>query len=534
MILDTFYMLFKSDTSQAAKGVADLEKKIAGLTKLGEYRTDKETKNLKEAQKQYKELNQQLKETENQYTKVAESLVQATTGAITFGSIIKGIFSTGSLNSNLQVQSKLIGQTTTDLKAYGAAAKAAGGSSEDAAGYIQGLFERFSAIGLGSRVPKAGQIFDKIRQQLKLAGSDLGQREGVFQRFNVPQGLKPLLSLSDEEYAKSIALNQKLADNTAAGAEEARKYSESWANVQSSLSGVFTTIGTDLFPAFETVNKELVDFFDYLKDNKGIAELTFTGAAIAVTAFSGALVGTLVPALATLGTVAATALAPLAIITGGVALGKAAYNYSSTHGFNASKGAPATSGSVSRQDQNIAFWMSQGYTREQAAAWAATSMSESGDNPAAVGDGGRARGSFQWHPDRQADILRGLGINVGTASHEDNLRAAAWEAKKRGDDIRIKAAKTPQEAAALITKYFERPADITGESIRRGQAALDIAGGTSLGGNTTNSKSINVKIGDVNVHTNGSNSQAVSGDVGNELRSQIQTALSNLDDGVKY
>jgi hypothetical protein len=99
---------------------------------------------------------------------------------------------------------------------------------------------------------------------------------------------------------------------------------------------------------------------------------------------------------------------------------------------------------------------------------------ESQFNPRARGDGDLAHGAFQHHPDRRAKILNALGINISTATHQQQLEAAHWEMTKgqeRGFWDRIKQAKTPGEAAATGVRYFERPRDIAGESRLRGQYA---------------------------------------------------------------
>ena len=84
------------------------------------------------------------------------------------------------------------------------------------------------------------------------------------------------------------------------------------------------------------------------------------------------------------------------------------------------------------------FYMSQGYTRAQAAGIVANEQRESGGDPAARGDGGRASGLYQWHPDRVKAIKDATGIDVTTASAEDQRRAAIWEMKQSGFDSKLR------------------------------------------------------------------------------------------------
>ena len=52
---------------------------------------------------------------------------------------------------------------------------------------------------------------------------------------------------------------------------------------------------------------------------------------------------------------------------------------------------------------------------------------ETSFRPSVVGDHGEAFGPFQWHEARIEMIRAGCGIDVRSASHLDQLRAAHWE-----------------------------------------------------------------------------------------------------------
>lgn len=124
------------------------------------------------------------------------------------------------------------------------------------------------------------------------------------------------------------------------------------------------------------------------------------------------------------------------------------------------------------------FWRSKGLTHEQASGLVGMEQGESNFNPRAVGDGGKAHGAFQHHPDRRAAILKGTGIDIDTATHQQQLEAAYWEMTQGNEKAAwaaIQRAKTPGEAASAGVYKFERPADKAGESILRGQYANEWA-----------------------------------------------------------
>jgi hypothetical protein len=80
----------------------------------------------------------------------------------------------------------------------------------------------------------------------------------------------------------------------------------------------------------------------------------------------------------------------------------------------------------------------------------------------------------QWHPDRQADFAKFSGKDIRQASGVEQLEFINHELtrgkeKAAGDKLRVTA--TPSEAAGVVSKYYERPADLEGEAERRGEMA---------------------------------------------------------------
>ncbi|GAB0175010.1 MAG: hypothetical protein HHAS10_08890 [Candidatus Altimarinota bacterium] len=124
------------------------------------------------------------------------------------------------------------------------------------------------------------------------------------------------------------------------------------------------------------------------------------------------------------------------------------------------------------------FWKSKGLSEEQIAGLLANEARESRCNPRAIGDNGSAHGIFQWHPERRVKILKGTGIDISTASHIDQLKAAWWEMTE--DDFEkkvfseLKSATDAGEAAAIISREYLRPGDKDGEQKIRAEYAQNI------------------------------------------------------------
>lgn len=127
-----------------------------------------------------------------------------------------------------------------------------------------------------------------------------------------------------------------------------------------------------------------------------------------------------------------------------------------------------------RGQQALDYFVSQGWTQEQAAGIVAGLQHESNFNPSAVGDGGKAYGVAQWHPDRQAAFQQWLGKDIRQSTYEEQLAFVHYEmtqGKERAAGDRLRTAQTAPEAGAIFRRYYERPADVDGEAIKTGQTA---------------------------------------------------------------
>ncbi|MCY1359998.1 Phage tail lysozyme [compost metagenome] len=119
------------------------------------------------------------------------------------------------------------------------------------------------------------------------------------------------------------------------------------------------------------------------------------------------------------------------------------------------------------------FFEGLGWTREQAAGITANLSAESGFDPSAVGDGGKAYGVAQWHPDRQEAFREWAGKDIRQATLEDQLRFVHYEmtegAEKRAGEL-LRAATSASSAGAAVSKHYERPA--AREEEARSRAAI--------------------------------------------------------------
>ncbi|WP_110993117.1 phage tail tip lysozyme [Pseudomonas sichuanensis] len=126
----------------------------------------------------------------------------------------------------------------------------------------------------------------------------------------------------------------------------------------------------------------------------------------------------------------------------------------------------------------IQFFTGLGWTEDQAVGITANLSAESGFNPTAVGDGGKAYGVAQWHPDRQANFKQWSGKDIRQATLEDQLGFVHYELTQGAEVAAgklLRAADNARDAGAVVSRYYERPAKADAEAAARGSAAAQLS-----------------------------------------------------------
>ncbi len=471
MILDTFYLLFKSDSKDASKGIDELDKKITSLGQKGKKRSEEENKEYQQAIKQRKELNESLKETQSQYEKIGDNIVQAATAAFTFGSITKGFLDTANVNSNLQIQAKLLGQNTSELKAYDAAAEAAGAQSGEFASYLQNTFHDLALQ--GGELPTIPEFVRKVREGLKgiISPKD---RERYFAGLGITSpGVKAFFSENNEQFEKSIRLLSELNKNTEKGAEVARQWKESWSNTSSALSSVYTTVGIQLLPTFEKLNENITKFLGKISDDSPEAKKNIENITHAVELLAEAIAIKLIPKIIRIGIVSAGALAEFAPL-----LGAALVVDRIVRGKESFVG-KATGQIIDKLSPAVKY------------------LSHGEESPV-----DRKRKESLIKKDSYKTFSEPL---PNTPEWIDQ-----WKALNNGTNPYAAKAKTSLGIAGNST----------------------IGLGSTLNTDTNNSRTISLKTGDIHIHTNASDVSGIAGSLSDELGRHFSNAMFNMEDGI--
>ncbi|UHH28292.1 phage tail tip lysozyme [Pseudomonas veronii] len=124
--------------------------------------------------------------------------------------------------------------------------------------------------------------------------------------------------------------------------------------------------------------------------------------------------------------------------------------------------------------RSMQFFQDKGWTKEQAAGISANLGLESNFDPTAVGDSGRAYGIAQWHDSRQKEFAKWAGKPIKNSTLDEQLGFVHYELTKGGETAAgdaLRATKTAAAAGDVVTKKYERPADMIGDAAKRAAVA---------------------------------------------------------------
>ncbi|RQZ76075.1 hypothetical protein DF052_02660 [Burkholderia glumae] len=200
--------------------------------------------------------------------------------------------------------------------------------------------------------------------------------------------------------------------------------------------------------------------------------------------------------------------------------------------------------------------MEMGWSKEQAVGLVANFWRESQLNPTAIGDNGRAYGIGQWHPDRQDAFKKLFGTDIRSSTLDQQLQFANYELRSGGErdaGRRLLASTNALDAAAIASRYYERPKNADSEAQQRALYASDLYGAlgranaaqiarqtavatmpglSSSVSNTTNSNETSFS-GPIHIHSSATDGAGLARDFIDEVgRRQFQFDVSQANTGM--
>lgn len=489
-VLKTFQILFTSNSKDVVKGNDEVEKS---------------TKKTEDA----------LRRSNEQADKLGQSFVKMVEGAATvagayvgFSALKSGVQQAIDYNTQLKNIASQSGQTAQGLKTMAQFATQFGDSKESALGDIQAISSLQRKSGLANTPIE--DFYLRMRKELQGIPTDIGKNNRLDAYGIHGMGLRRALKdTSDEEYnqqfllSKQRSLYQDLSD-----------FDRSTEKFKGTMESYYTKIGMEVMPISMKVLDEFSYAFGAITDGYkpyvlGIGHQKILGVNVPV------------PTLTRAGG------------SGSVDTPSGIRDDLLDHLIKPKRATIAEIKGItnkSPQDE-MGFWMEQGYSQAQAAAIVANRKHESGDNPHAIGDSGTSIGMFQWKADRRKAIFDATKIDVSTASPEDQLKAAAWEMKngrKGFDDSYFRTIKDADKAAAYFSNKFESPRDLVGQALSRGKTALSITSQYQpIAGGNTNS----VTIGKIEINTAATDADGISKEIEAATMRSLAHLQSQYDDG---
>lgn len=404
---------------------------------------------------------------------------------------------------------KLTGISTERVQTLGQAIAAQGGNAADAFADLTKLQELMASpitgnVGWFGDAAKLGLNPDVI-----IGAQDTGEA-----LINIAKAFETMTPLNQRLAANVIGLGDattrlamhgekavrrqldatgKLGIMTQQQIEDAARLTKATSELDLVFTDIGNTIAGELAPAFADLaedfvafyrgNKELVDsglkeFFGGLADNIELVAIAMAllggSAALKGLASLRALVG--LGGAGGPGAGAATGAAGVSLLArAGVPLTALLYSSSLNSGEDTEllnnrlkKGGGDAVGAV------VDYFTSKGWSREQAEGIAANIEAESGFKANAKGDGGQAYGLAQWHPDRQAEFAKQYGKDIRNSTGAEQLEFINHEltrGNEKSAGTKLRAATSSYDAASIVSREYERPADAAGEASRRGASA---------------------------------------------------------------
>lgn len=284
MILDTFYLLFQSNSKDLVVGAKDAEKA-----------TDN--------------LENKLKETEGVSTKLAGSfsgLIGAASGAIgailSVSAVISGIHAATEYSHAIGQVSDQLGYSTEVLDAWGGAVEKAGGSAsyfystvktmdnalkEMAKGGDAEAAKAFKKLGIHIKDnhKKAREFIDLLPEIAKsFEGLSKSKSDELGSKMHLDSGTIMLLQKGGKEVEALIGRQKELGLVTQKDAEIAEKFKAQQNDTTHAFRSLFVSIASDVLPIFEKIYKFFESVAVYMRKNKDLVIGSVIGISVALLA----------------------------------------------------------------------------------------------------------------------------------------------------------------------------------------------------------------------------------------------------------
>ena len=512
------------DIQKAMKEASEDEKRLADAQEKARKATAEATKDTRAASEVFKKFSGSLSSVRSSFL----SLRTIMTGFLV-GAGISRLAESVTKISNL---SQITGQSVGSIRALGNVFEQLGYSAGEANGTIQSISDALANANYGGASP--GALIPFLNFGIQTKDKDGNPRDAAEMLLELGEAVKKSSATIMEARMKLKAMGFSNADIAFMTADNAREMlAQQRANAEAfekqaeeakklnrfikELEQTFTSLGVQALPVVEPIVKDVTDGLQKLvavaNENPEGAQMAIKAIGAAALAAKGPI-GMLIAGLLVLKELYEQSKDWLAngneiqknVVSGeyeGNTVDPSNYNidpksektgdwgtgfYKTTSGWLDSGikafkdawgddpvagGLPGKNGK-DKASQVMDFFVSKGYSVDEAKAIAANLQGESSFDEKAVGDGGKAYGLAQWHPDRQAQFRKLFNKDIRAATFQEQLEFVDWELRNthRKALREMRKARTLGDKTGAFTRHYEIPADIAGASAKRAQIAM--------------------------------------------------------------
>lgn len=313
-ILDTFYIMFETDASQAKKGIDDVKKS-----------TDNFQKSLTSA-------NQLTTKFGDNFAKTIRTIGGSLLAFASVGSIITGIKSAAHAADQIGELSEATGIAVEQISAWGDAVKMNGGSAESFQGTVKSLtaaIADFSTKGKSRLLPFFKELGISLKDakgnaknaievlpEIANAFQKIGNSEsfGIGQKLGLDEGTIRLLQKGQHEVDDLIKRQKELGVITKQDAEIAGKFNDTWDDTVHIFRSLFLSLGSNILPVFTKILYGFEKIAKFFRGHENVIKNGIIGISIAITSFALPAITSMVVAAAPLIAIGAGVLAVISAI----------------------------------------------------------------------------------------------------------------------------------------------------------------------------------------------------------------------------
>lgn len=260
-ILDTFYLLFKSDTKDLKKGADEAERTVNHLND-----------SLNKAGRSSEHLG-------DSFLKMAHSAAKLLAAAVPVAFFTSGIKGAIDLGTELAKTSRVMNLNIEDLQAWGNAVEVAGGDAKQFQSTLESMSERFGVTNQQalSLLPRYANLLSKLSPaRAQRIGKMLGLDEGTIL----------LLQQGTREVDNMVRKQKQLNVITEQNKELYLKYDRTIVGVKQSFNGLFAALAIEVLPLLIKLAEKTQEWMLFFIKHKDFVIGGFYAIAGAVTALS--------------------------------------------------------------------------------------------------------------------------------------------------------------------------------------------------------------------------------------------------------